>query len=368
MPAPSVHDLILTLDIYLPRWLGLRRALYTLATASVVVPLLLRHRLQRRLPRQHLQTAWLSTAFSIISDSFLPETLPLSAHNWDDQEPHPSVRAQNRILSDLENIAENLGWNNDEGRGLLDLGSTKPPPILLTKRTHCRFCPGDVFLFRESDAMVTVIDADYQRKMGYLVVAHCTSCSAKYFPDIITKAGALGGRRIQKLEEDPEWIRISKRGVWAHRNIALLQRHSLVEFRGTWQRFRLFFNKTHGHGEDILTERQTHRLFIEYFIRTLLSAQGRLDDFECPSFSNPSVVVKAALAILGEGGGVIPGAMEHHCADCLHEKRYREDLDGAALGAEHQVADVDDDGENLVSPILIMEFPVVDHCTSAKST
>lgn len=61
-------------------------------------------------------------------------------------------------------------------------------------------------------------------------------------------------------------------------------------------------------------------------------------------------MIIAALEILGAAGGQVPGAMDHECSNCLHEKRYREDLAGAVqVGAADQVADIDDMEENPVS-------------------
>lgn len=337
----------MVIDAHLPTWLSLRRTLYLLTTMALIAPLLHRHRQQRRLPRQHLQTGWLKTAHSIVSDSFFPETWPLPVEAWDNNEDGPPVDFQRQFLSHVENLVEFLGWNHSDHRGTLDF-FTDPPPILVTRHTHYQICPNHPFLFREGHQIVTVHGANFRRAKGHLVIAHCTHCKAKYFPDIITKKVAGSRRRVQLLEGDPEWLRISKHGVWAHRKVALLQKEALAQFRGTWQRFRLFFNKSFGNGADTLTERQTHRLFTEFLIRLLLQAHGRLEGFECPSFVKPSVMIEAALEILGRGGGSVPGAKDHECADCLHEKKYREVHVGAELEAGRSafdVADYDSDGD-----------------------
>lgn len=125
--------------------------------------------------------------------------------------------------------------------------------------------------------------------------------------------------------------------------MALLQENAILELRGSWQRFRLFFNKAFGDGINILTERQTDRLFAEHFARVLLNEHGSLEEFKCPAFAGPAVLIQAALQVLGKNGGIVPAAQDHECDDCMHEKQY-----AASQGAQHsserasQVVDVDD--------------------------
>lgn len=86
-------------------------------------------------------------------------------------------------------------------------------------------------------------------------------------------------------------------------------------------RFRIFFNDTFSENKEVLNDDHVYHLFAEYFSRVLLHAHNKLDDFRTTAFASPQELIKAVLEVIGEDGGLIPGAMEHFCLECTHRKR-----------------------------------------------
>ncbi|KAG8929625.1 hypothetical protein FRC01_004014 [Tulasnella sp. 417] len=340
MALSSTSDIILMLQSHFSGTINFRHSLTILATAAAVSPLLYRHFQQRHLPQQPTLTAWLTTAKDVIASFDSGEEDTEGSGLTEEEKDH--------IIAQLPEIAEFLDWGQQTDATPLTQFMVMPPPILLTQHETCQRCivatGRPPRLFRECCNPITVIGPDFKKRMGYLVVATCHRCHSHYYPNIISVKQAGSQDRVQKLEHDPEWLCISKNGLWAHRKVATLQEDAILEFRGSFQRFHLFFNKAFGDGAKLLTERQTHRLFAEHFVRVLLHAHGSLSQFECPAFASPAVLIQAALQILGQNGGVVPGAKDHECNNCMHEKRYAtslqtpEDSDRAS-----QVAGVDDE-------------------------
>ncbi len=73
------------------------------------------------------------------------------------------------------------------------------------------------------------------------------------------------------------------------------------------------------------------------------------DTFSCRANSKTDVLVWAVREEIGRDGGIVPGAMEHACMDCTHQKCYWQDLidEGANLGEEVSMIAGDDDVEGL---------------------
>jgi hypothetical protein len=79
-------------------------------------------------------------------------------------------------------------------------------------------------------------------------------------------------------------------------------------------------------GYQILTVRQTQRLFTEHFAHRLLCAHGLEESFECPADPTPATLAQCVCAVIGINGGTVPGTMAHACTECSHQKQYWADL------------------------------------------
>ncbi|KAJ7312573.1 hypothetical protein DFH08DRAFT_918008 [Mycena albidolilacea] len=151
---------------------------------------------------------------------------------------------------------------------------------------------------------VWLLDPTFKWVSADLLVDHCTTCKADYYPDMITQKAVAGGRkRTQVLEYEPEFLRVSKQGVWVHRDIARAQEKALQCFHSGWSNFAEWVNST-------INDINAHRT-------TKLLAQ-------------------AVRSMIGENRGVVPGAMKHGCQDCTHIKQF---ADGDGKGGEHGTMD-----------------------------
>jgi hypothetical protein len=124
------------------------------------------------------------------------------------------------------------------------------------------------------------------------------------------------------LEYDPEFIRVSKHGLWVHKKIALAQEKALQRFHSGWSNFADWVNDTTDDINITFTARQSQRLFIEHFARRLLSVHGKLDTFTCDAHSSTKAFAEKVRNVIGKDGGIIPGVMTHGCVDCTHVKQY----------------------------------------------
>ncbi|KAJ6455270.1 hypothetical protein C8R47DRAFT_1328937 [Mycena vitilis] len=338
----TVSDLILILQLFFPSDLSLHKALYLLSVIISLYPLLRLHLNQRRQPRQPTQTAWtksilvlLLAAFNQDSDTVLP---------WASGIDRGKEYAES-ICKDLGALYAMLGLNPD------NLTAPSPPslfpaarPVLCTTRLSCVFCPAaDLNIVptlrrREKGQAVWLLDDTFHWVQADLLIAHCATCRADYYPDRITYRNEDGGRR-QRLEIAPPYIRISKHGVWVHRQIAVYQENALNRFHSGWSNFADWLNDSTG-SERKLTYRQSQRLFIEHFSRRLLSFHGKETEFYCLAHPSTRLLSQAVRAAIGINGGVLYTAMSHGCTECTHIKRYHSDLinEGAVLGADLDVA------------------------------
>ncbi|KAJ7152119.1 hypothetical protein C8R46DRAFT_962436 [Mycena filopes] len=339
MPA-TVRDLILILQIFFPGDLPLHKALYLLGFLVSLYPLLRLHLNQQRQPRQPARSAWVRSIQSLLTAAFQRE------------DPYPPIWATETSAEYAEYISDDLG----PLFGMLgftpdDLRAPTPEPlfprprvILRTPRLSCVFCPvADLNIIptlrhREKPSKVWVLDVSSRWVEADLIVAHCASCRADYYPDRITYRDENEHRR-QRLEMDAQYIRISKHGIWAHRKIALLQENTLNRFHAGWSNFADWLNDSTGSARK-LNYRQSQRLFLEHFARRLLRFHGKEDDFSCEAHPSTKVLSETLRDTIGRNGGVINAAMSHGCAECTHVKRFRSDLidEGVVLGTDLDVA------------------------------
>ncbi|KAJ7787216.1 hypothetical protein B0H14DRAFT_3581083, partial [Mycena olivaceomarginata] len=261
----TVRDLILILQVFFPNDLSLRKALYLFGVIVSLYPLLRLHLNQRRQPRQPVRTAWMKTFRDLLIAAFRPE--------HDDSSVWAAGLDRGReyadyISEDLPSLYMMLGLNP------YDLAVPAPSPLFSIPRTVlCSSRLSCVF-------SLAWVEAD-------LIIAHCASCQADYYPDCITYRDN-DNHRLQRLETTSQYIRMSKHGVWAHRQIA------------------------------------SQRLFIEHFSRRLLLFHNKHATFTCCPSDNWR---KWRCSCDG---------MSHGCVECTHIKRYRSDLinEGVVLGAD----------------------------------
>ncbi|KAJ7774303.1 hypothetical protein DFH07DRAFT_866010 [Mycena maculata] len=245
--APTVRDLILILQIFFPGELSMHKALYLLGIIISLYPLLCLHLNQWRQPRQPTRTAAVTT-FTL-------------------------------------------------------------PPSWATSRLSCIFCPANdldivpTLQRRKKDKTVWLLDDTFQWVQADLLIAHCASCHAEYYPDCITY----------------------KVSVWSDRKIAVFQENVLDRFHSGWSNFMDWLKKSTS-SERILMYRQSQRLFIEHFSRCLLAFHGKGDDFSCPAHPNTRTFSELVRTAIGVNGGTLPAAMTHGCVECTHIKHYQSDL------------------------------------------
>ncbi|KAK7013419.1 hypothetical protein R3P38DRAFT_2639092 [Favolaschia claudopus] len=339
--ATTVRELILILQIYFPPELSLYKALQILGLLIALYPIHRLHLNQQRQPHQPRHTAWLTGISAILLATFRRDDshAPTWASGTDRSEEFTA-----HISEDLIGFYSLLGLNPRD----LEAPSPRsffPParPVLCTSRTSCVFCPpADLNIVptlrrREKFQTVWLLDNSFNWVQAGLLVAHCASCRADYFPDRITYKDETNRRR-QKLEVDCQYIRVSKQGTWVHRRIALFQENALNRFHAGWSNFADWLNAS-TQSKRQLTYRQSQRLFIEHFSRRLLVFTGKADSFTCAAHPSTRLLVQAVREVVGVNGGSFETAMDHGCTECTHVKRYRDDLvdEGFVSGAGHGV-------------------------------
>ncbi|KAJ7347200.1 hypothetical protein DFH08DRAFT_1001888, partial [Mycena albidolilacea] len=334
----TVRDLILILQVFFPDDLSLHKALYLFGVIISLYPLLRLHLNQRRQPRQPAQTAWMKAFRDLLIAAFRPE------------DEHSSIWAAgldrsreyaDYICEDLASLYMMLGLNP------YDLVAPSPPPlssdprtVLCTPHLSCVFCPaGDLNITPtlrrvKKPHSVWLLDNTLRWVEADLIIAHCASCQADYHPDCITYRDN-DNHRLQRLETTAQYIRMSKHGVWAHRQIAILQENVLNRFHSGWSNFADWLNDSTGSRRK-MTYRQSQRLFIEHFSRRLLLFHNKHANFTCEGQPSTRSLTEVVRATIGENGGVLATAMTHGCVDCTHIKRYRSDLvnEGILLGTD----------------------------------
>ncbi|CAK5278146.1 unnamed protein product [Mycena citricolor] len=275
-----------------------------------------------------------------------------------------SARYSAQLTSDLTGILGMLGfYPADFSEGMQDPRSLFPalPVILVTKHLFCVFCPvGDLNLAptlrrREKPHTIWLLTSQLAWVQADVFVAHCASCQADYHPDCVTfrVTPENRSRRLQKLDFDADYIRVSKHGVWVLRRVAEMQESALKRFHGGWSNFADWINDV-TQSERTFTYRQAQRLFIEHSARRLLVFHDLGWDFTCRPHSSASSLSKAVREAVGENGGSSKRAMMHSCTECTHLKRYRSDLvkegvilEDASAQASRGVAGLEDEEEEL---------------------
>ncbi|KAJ7741541.1 hypothetical protein DFH07DRAFT_750955 [Mycena maculata] len=324
----SVQQLILILELFFPPELAMQQALYALAVLVSLYPILRLHSNQmNEARRQNPQTGWMRSIHTLLTRAFHEEANNVEA--WTTG-INLAPEYSNYICRDLDRLYTLLGVNENNGDPASHL-SRPPRRILMTSRLDCRFCPvGDRNLLpslrrrisKKPNQRVWLLDATYQWVSADLIVARCSKCKADYYPDVITQKVQGSHRRIQRLEYDAEYIRVSKQGVWAHRKIALAQEKAVQRLHCGWSNFADWVNDMTEDINQRLTYRQAQKLFVEHFSRRLLLAHGESETFTCDAHAPTKYLTAAVREVIGENGGVIPGAMDHGCMDCTHVKRY----------------------------------------------
>lgn len=214
MALSPTSDIIQMLQGHFPGTLTFHRSLFILATAVAVSPLVYQHFQQHNLPRQPSQTAWLTTAQKIVSSSFNEEA------EEEDLEAIVGLSSEEKqqILHNLTGIVTFMGGDQSQEIDPSAQFVVAPPLILLTPHKTCCICTLPTGehpqLFCGRCDPITIIGPDCKKTSGYLVVATCKKCDSHYYPSIISlKPQAEGQERTQKLEFEPEWLCVSKKGL-----------------------------------------------------------------------------------------------------------------------------------------------------------
>ncbi|KAJ7126663.1 hypothetical protein C8R46DRAFT_926922 [Mycena filopes] len=342
--AASVRQLILILELFFPPELAVQQAIYVLGVLVSLYPLFRLHSNQlNEARRQSPLTGWKRTIKTLLTAAFEQE-----ADNIQPWGTGISLAQEytDYICADIETLYSQLGIFNPSPDDLSSFLFRRPRPILTNTRTNCKFCPaGDRNLVpslrrrksrrkNEGVQKVWLLDATFQWVSADLVVAHCGTCKADYYPDMITLKEAPGSfHRSQVLEYSTDYLRVSKSGIWVHRKIAFAQEKALHRFHSGWSNFADWVNDSTDDINVKLTYRQSKRLFLEHFARRLLVAHHKDSTFTCEAQGTSDSLAAAVREIIGQNGGVIPAAMSHGCMDCTHVKRYKSDLlqEGAVL-------------------------------------
>ncbi|KIJ22880.1 hypothetical protein M422DRAFT_276636 [Sphaerobolus stellatus SS14] len=327
----KVKDLIDLLSAYFPPDMPAQRALHALGSLFALRPIAEMNEQQRRCPHQSNQTAWENHLAVGFNFALKPEEL-YSGRRWDGKAPHDEEMQV--LKTDLLTLYDFLPWTTEDIKEKFKIDA---PPLLITRHHHCIVCNEHTPLYGYKPGLVAVsfIDKDLVRKKAQLAVAQCSSCLAIYHPDRIAyKLGPVGARRVQRLDCDAEYLLVSKnKSVWVHCRIAKCQEVATYRFRASWAGVTDFLNQSFLTGKTKLTEEQGHHMFVEHMARRLIKAH------------NLETVFQSLLEHIGRIKGIVPGALQHICQECTHQKRYKTDLTeaGVNLGIpSHIVADGED--------------------------
>ncbi|KAJ6479389.1 hypothetical protein DFH09DRAFT_1253344 [Mycena vulgaris] len=337
----TVRHLIFILQLFFPPELAIQQAIYILGVLISLYPVLRLHVNQlNEARRQTLLTGWMKSIQVLLRRAFHDEANDVETWKTGINLGPEYV---GYICNDLDRLYTLLGLNNNN----IDLSSFmfRPPrPILSTSRLNCKFCPPEYRNLVPSirrrhkgvDQRVWLLDSAFKWVSADLVIGHCDSCGADYYPDRITRKGP-GRKRFQVLEYDAEFLRLSKQGVWVHRQIAVAQEKMLHRFHAGWSNFALWLNDTTSDINVTFTHRQSQRLFHEHFARRLLIFHGKAEIFTCPAHSTAKVLAENVRELIGKDGGVLPTAMTHGCMDCTHVKKYGSVVEGENPGGEADI-------------------------------
>ncbi|KAJ6454039.1 hypothetical protein C8R47DRAFT_1228857 [Mycena vitilis] len=324
----TVRQLIFILELFFPPELAMQQALHVLAVLISLYPILCLHSNQmNEARRQSPQTGWKKSIHTLLTRAFREEANNVEA--WTTG-INLAPEYSNYICRDLDRIYTLLGLSQTN----MDPAAFQfrpPRRILTTSRVDCRFCPpGDRNLLpslrrragKKPNQHILLLDATYKWVSADLVVARCSKCKADYYPDVITRKVQGSRQRIQLLEYDAEYLCVSKQGTWAHRKIALAQEKAVQRLHCGWSNFADWVNDITEDTNHQLSYGQAQKLFVQHFSRRLLIAHGEASTFTSYAHAPTKFLAAAVRSVIGENGGVIPGAMDHGCMDCTHVKRY----------------------------------------------
>ncbi|KAJ6469345.1 hypothetical protein C8R45DRAFT_837409 [Mycena sanguinolenta] len=325
---PSLGHFVVVLQLYFVDQFSLQRAFYTLTVLVATYPLFKLHLNQRREPRQPRETGWLRSIVEILDRAF------------DNEHEHPDFppEADNlgpdlarRLCGDIEHLYHLLGIDNPSTQLF-----PEPYNILSTARLDCIFCPNEghppTLRRHRQPQQIRLLDNRFRWVEAELYVAYCARCQAEYYPDRVTYKTDTSSGRIQKLEYDAAYLRVSKHSIWMDRRIARAQENAILRFHSGWANFAEWLSDTIGTMPRV-TPRQSQRLYFEHFSRRLIAAHQLEDVFTTPAHSSAHILAKCVRDAVGKDGGVVPGSMDHGCTRCTHLKRYTADLlvEGAVL-------------------------------------
>ncbi|KAJ6518179.1 hypothetical protein C8R47DRAFT_1232236 [Mycena vitilis] len=324
----TVRQLIFILELFFPPELAMQQALHVLAVLISLYPILCLHSNQmNEARRQSPQTGWKKSIHTLLTRAFREEANNVEA--WTTG-INLAPEYSNYICRDLDRIYTLLGLSQTN----MDPATFQfrpPRRILTTSRMDCRFCPpGDRNLLpslrrragKKPNQHILLLDATYKWVSADLVVARCSKCKADYYPDVITRKVQGSRQRIQLLEYDAEYLCVSKQGTWAHRKIALAQEKAVQRLHCGWSNFADWVNDITEDTNHQLSYGQAQKLFVQHFSRRLLVAHGESATFTSFAHAPTKFLAAAVRSVIGENGGVIPGAMDHGCMDCTHVKSY----------------------------------------------
>ncbi|KAJ7058879.1 hypothetical protein C8F01DRAFT_1303078 [Mycena amicta] len=331
--VPKLSTFLAFLNLYLDKDYSVQRALYILSVLITLYPLYRRHQNQRLAPRQPPETGWLRSFKAILRDSFdvKHEHPDLRLFEGDpDMDAYLAAQSSEhlqRMCEELPQIYSVLGMSEESDSLLL----FPPSPILVcTPRTTCMFCIDPLYpshLYREETRSIPLLAYNFRWVQATLVVAKCGKCHAKYYPDKVTYRAGPGRSRVQRLECDAAYLRVSKHGVWVHRRVARAQENAVVKFHCGWTSFTEWLNDTIESGTHTkVTIRQSQRLYLEHFARRLARAHNIEDHLVTPADCTSQILSESVRNLIGRDGGLAPKSMEHGCTECTHVKQYAEEL------------------------------------------
>jgi hypothetical protein len=221
--AATVQQLIWILQLFFPPELAAQQAIYVLGVVISLYPIVRLHLNQmNEARRQSPLTAWMRSIQTLLTRAFHEEANNVQA--WATG-INLAEEYSAYLCRDLHRLYTLLGLTDE----MADPASFLFRParrILCTPRLNCKFCPAAdrnlvPSLRRRSkgkDRRVWLLDSTFRWVSADLLVGRCGTCKADYYPDMITrKAAGRGQKRSQVLEYEPEFLRVSKLGVWVHR-------------------------------------------------------------------------------------------------------------------------------------------------------
>ncbi|KAJ7691419.1 hypothetical protein B0H17DRAFT_1133728 [Mycena rosella] len=311
---PVLGHFIFILQVYFADEFSLHRALYILTVLAATYPLFRLHLNQHNEPRQPRETAWLRSISAVLASAFSAENEhPYFPPEAEDLAP----RLSEHVCTDLAQLYTLLGMD-DNSTPLFPA----PHTILCTSRLHCIMCAPDghppALSRHGKQQQVTLLNNDFRWNI---------TPTASH---MIYQLENSSYGRVQRLECDATYLRVSKSGVWMHRRLASAQENTILKFHSGWSNFAEWLSDTVG-ARPRITTRQSHRLYLEHFSRRLIVSHKLEEAFTVPAHSSSQILAETVRDTIGHNGGVISGAMEHGCTNCTHLKRYTSDLVGEGV-------------------------------------